>query len=193
MTDILVATHNGGKVKEIGHLLHLDQVHLLTMGDVHLHDFNVEESGLTYEDNAILKAKTIGDKTRHITIADDSGIEVEALGWRPGVHSARFAKGSDRDRCQTLLKQLEGKQNRRARFVCVVVWYHPGLKIKHVFTGKVTGQISNKIEGTGGFGYDPIFIPSGYTQSMAMLGEKIKNKISHRAKAISQLRAFLLT
>src|SRR5260221_163187 len=139
MTQILFASHNGGKVKEIAHLLKLSDVELLTMADVHLHDFAVDETGETYEENATLKAKTLGDKTRYPALADDSGIEVEALGNKPGVHSARYAKGSDSDRCRKLLKELEGKQNRNAKFVAVLVYYDPTSQRKHVFRGEVKG------------------------------------------------------
>ena len=193
MTQILFASHNGGKVKEIAHLLKLEDVELLTMADVHLHDFNVDETGETYEENATLKAKTLGDKTRHITLADDSGIEVEALGNKPGIYSARYSKGSDTDRCVKMLKELEDKQNRNAKFVAVIVYYDPTAKQKHVFRGEVKGVIATQIMGEHGFGYDPIFIPEGYQQTMAELGNDVKNEISHRARAVAAFKEWWLT
>ena len=190
MMDIVFASHNGGKVKEIAHLLHRDDIHLLTLADVHLHDLNVDETGTTYEDNAWLKAKTIGDKTRHVTLADDSGIEVQALGNRPGVFSARYGKGSDLDRCKKLLKELEGKQDRSAKFVAVLVYYDPTSNTRKVFRGEVKGIIAPDIMGDSGFGYDPIFIPEGYHQTMAELGTDVKNEISHRARAVHAFKTW---
>lgn len=183
MTEIVFASHNLGKVKEVQQLLHTDEVRLLTMGDAGLHDFMVEETGSTYEENAWLKAKTIGDKSGKPTIADDSGIEVEALGWKPGVYSARYTKGSDVDRCNKMLSELAGKTNRNARFVAVFVYYNPVSKLKKTFRGEVKGTILEAPKGEGGFGYDPIFLPEGYHESMAELSREQKNQISHRAKA----------
>lgn len=193
MIDILFASHNGGKVKEIGHLMHLEDIQLLTMADVHLHDFNVDETGSTYEENAWLKAKTLGDKTRHVTMADDSGIEVEALDHRPGVYSARYGKGSDSDRCRKLLKELEGKQNRNAKFVAVIVYYDPSANLKKIFRGEIKGVIAREPMGENGFGYDPIFIPEGHHQTMAQLGSSVKNEISHRARAIAAFKEWWIT
>jgi XTP/dITP diphosphohydrolase len=188
MTDIVVATHNRGKVHEMTHLLRADDVKLLTLDDVHLAKFEVDETAGTYEGNAGLKAKTIGDKVRLPTIADDSGIEVAALGGKPGVLSARYAKGSDKDRCVKMLKELEGKADRSARFVSVIVYYDPKENEKHVFHGEVRGTITEQMLGDTGFGYDPIFMPEGYHQTMAQLGSEVKNQISHRAHAIKKFK-----
>ncbi|HSW90351.1 MAG TPA: RdgB/HAM1 family non-canonical purine NTP pyrophosphatase [Patescibacteria group bacterium] len=186
MTQIVFASHNRGKVKEVAHIIHLDDIHLLTLDDVHLGKFEIDETEITYEGNAWLKAKTIGDKTRHITLADDSGLEVKALGWKPGVHSARYAKGSDSDRVQKLLKEMEGKSDRSARFVSVIVYFDPTKQEKHVFEGAVEGMLLDEARGENGFGYDPIFMPTGYHQSMAELGMDTKNEISHRARALQK-------
>lgn len=181
--EIVFASHNLGKVKEVQHLIGSDEIKLQTMGEAGLHDFMIEENGYTYEANAGLKAKTVGDQLGKPTLADDSGLEVEALDWKPGVHSARYAKGSDMDRCRKLLKELEGKTNRKARFVAVFVYYNPVTKLKKAFQGVVSGVILEKPRGEGGFGYDPIFMPEGFDRSMAELTTEEKNQISHRAKA----------
>ena len=191
MKHIVVATHNKGKVHEMQHLLHMEDVQLLTLDDVHLAKFEVDETASTYEGNATLKAKTIADKTRIPSIADDSGIEVEALGGKPGVYSARYIKGSDKDRCVHMLKEMEGKENRNAKFVCAIVYVDPENNERHVFHGEVKGIITTEILGDQGFGYDPIFVPEGYHQTMAQLGGELKNQISHRARAIAQLKAWL--
>lgn len=167
-----------------------DNLRLLTLDDVDLSKFEVDETGETYEDNASLKAKTIGDKTRRITIADDSGLEVEALKGKPGVKSARYAKGSDADRCRKLLKELEGKDNRNAKFVCVVVCFDPQKQARHVFRGECKGMITTDMKGENGFGYDPIFVPEGYHQTMAQLAAEVKNQISHRARAVNAFAAW---
>lgn len=192
MTEIVFASHNLGKVKEVQRLLHSDEIRLLTMGEAGLHDHMVEETGNTYEDNAWLKAKTIGDITGKPTIADDSGLEVEALGWKPGVYSARYAKGSDADRCRKLLSELEGKNSRKARFVAVFVYYDPVSKLKKVFRGEVSGVITNEASGENGFGYDPIFMPDGFHETMASLSSDQKNAISHRAKAATAFKNWWL-
>ncbi len=190
MTEIVFASHNIGKVREVGKLLHSDEIKLLTLGDVHLHDFMIEETGSTYEENAWLKAKTVGDKTRRPALADDSGIEVEALGGKPGVFSARYAKGSDSDRCQKMLRELDKKEDRKAKFVAVFVYYDPETKVKKVFRGEVNGTIARVAQGETGFGYDPIFVPDGYHTTMASLGSDVKNEISHRARAVHAFKTW---
>jgi XTP/dITP diphosphohydrolase len=192
MMSIVVASHNKGKVHELNHLLHLESVKLLTLDEVDLAKLEVDEVSNTYEGNAFLKAKTIGDKSRHWTIADDSGIEVEALGGKPGIHSARYIKGSDKDRCVHLLKELEGKENRNAKFVSVIVLYNPEKNEHHTFRGEVKGIITTEMMGEDGFGYDPIFVPAGYHKTMAEIGTTEKNKISHRAVAAIALREWLV-
>ncbi len=184
MTEIVFASHNLSKVKEVQHILRTDEIRLVTMGEVGLHDHMIEENGYTYEANAGLKAKTVGDLTSKPTLADDSGLEVEALNWRPGIYSARYAKGSDADRCKKLLKDMEGKTNRNARFVAVYVYYDPINKVRKVFHGEIKGTLLERPRGTGGFGYDPIFQPLDRHESMAELTSEEKNRISHRSMAI---------
>ncbi len=192
MTNIVVASHNKGKVHEFNHLLHLETVKLMTLDEVGMAKLEVDETAPTYEGNAFLKAITVGDMCHHLTISDDSGIEVEALGGKPGVHSARYIKGSDQDRCRHMLKELEGKEDRNAKFVSVIVLYDPTKNEKHIFRGEVKGIITTEMMGNDGFGYDPIFVPTGYHKTMAEIGTEEKNKISHRAKAAEQLRTWLM-
>jgi non-canonical purine NTP pyrophosphatase (RdgB/HAM1 family) len=184
MTELLVATHNKGKLHEFAHILSGEDVKVLSLDDVDLGKFEVDETGNTYEDNSFLKAKTIGDKTHRITVADDSGIEVAALGGKPGVYSARYAKGSDADRCRKMLKELDGKDNRSAKFVAVVAYYDPTSQTKKIFRGECKGLIGKEMRGENGFGYDPLFIPEGFHQTMAELPSTTKNEISHRARAL---------
>jgi XTP/dITP diphosphohydrolase len=150
------------------------------------------ETGNTFYDNALIKAKSLkAVKPEFWVIADDSGLEVEALGGLPGVHSARYAgpKASDAENLNKLLKilHLKGVTDRRARFHCSLVTISPAGEIKH-FEGQLQGQITTAPKGQMGFGYDPIFIPEGQTQTLAELGPAFKNQHSHRARAF---QAFL--
>lgn len=187
MPTLLLATHNSGKLKEFAHLMEGSGITLESLDHVGLHTEIVDETASTYVGNAWLKAKTIGDQIHKAAIADDSGIEVEALHGKPGVQSARYIKGSDGDRCRHMLKELEGVENRKAKFVCVIVFYDPVHNVRKDFRGEVHGIIATTMSGTDGFGYDPIFIPEGYHQTMAELGGEMKNQISHRARAIQAL------
>ena len=152
----------------------------------------VVEDGATYAENAIKKASVIAEWTGHLTLADDAGLEVDALNGAPGVHSKRWLgeAATDAQRVTGLLKVLEGVADRRARFVAAIAVVHPGTDPK-VVTGVCEGHITQTPTGTHGFGYDPIFVPEGYKLTFAELGEQIKNKISHRAKALQQARALL--
>ena len=153
----------------------------------------VEETGETYAMNAILKARAWALISGLPSLADDSGIEAEALGWRPGVRSARAVEGSDADRNRWLLSQMEGQKNRRARFVAVVALSVPSSEGELLWTlaaeGVCEGHLAEREAGTGGFGYDPLFIPDGYDVSFAELPLAVKNQISHRAKALQNLFA----
>ena len=146
----------------------------------------------TYEDNAKAKAYFVFDRTGLSCFADDSGLEIDALDGRPGVFSARYA-GAGRnhdDNIRLVLSELEGHDNRRARFHSVIAFLDQQKEI-HVFTGTVEGTITHNPIGTGGFGYDPIFIPDGFTQTFGQLPDHLKNKISHRAKAMGKFVQFL--
>lgn len=191
MQKLLVATHNAGKKKEIQEILRDVGYDVVMLDEVGVADGVPEETGATYKQNALIKAKAAGEKTGLLTVADDSGLEVEMLPGELGVLSARYTSGSDADRVAKLLHALEGKSARGARFVSCVVLYDPQKNMHEMFMGEVRGRISAAPRGLNGFGYDPVFIPDGYEQTFAELGPSIKNKISHRAKALEKLQTYL--
>lgn len=142
------------------------------------------ESGGTFEANALIKAETAALNSPLAVLADDSGLEVDALGGAPGIHTARFAgpDATDEENRAKLLSSLDGQSNRSARFVCVLAFIEPGRPAK-IFRGEIRGTVSTKESGAGGFGYDPLFIPDGFSESFAELAPEIKNTLSHRAIA----------
>jgi XTP/dITP diphosphohydrolase len=187
--ELLIATHNNGKVAELKELLSGLPVEILSLDDADKRFGPLvmpEETGSTYEANATLKAEEIAKITSLPTLADDSGLEVMALGGRPGVHSARYVKGSDHDRVVALLKEMEGKENRSAKFVSVIALHNPRENHTYLFRGEVAGTLMTEPRGSHGFGYDPIFVPNGYSETMAELGAETKNEISHRAVAMKK-------
>jgi XTP/dITP diphosphohydrolase len=150
----------------------------------------VEETGTTYAMNAILKARAWALSSGLPSLADDSGIEVEALQWRPGVRSARIVEGDDAARNRWLLDQMRGRNDRRAHFVAAVALVVPG-EWTLVCEGVCDGRAGEREAGENGFGYDPLFIPDGYDVTMAELPPVLKNRISHRARAVSVLLEIL--
>jgi XTP/dITP diphosphohydrolase len=199
---IVVATQNRGKLRELVELLAQPRLELLTLEDVGLAELDVEETGDTFEANARLKAEAAARLAKLPALADDSGLEVDALGGRPGVWSKRYAgpAASDADNNRKLLAELAGLEpaRRGARFRCVLVLAVPepdGVGARSVLTadGACEGVIATEIRGQGGFGYDPVFVPEGWGEStlgQAAPGEK--NRSSHRAAAIRALRPRLL-
>ena len=185
MRTIVVATNNFGKVKEFKELVQEDC--LLTLKDIQ-YDKEIEEKGNTFSDNALSKARQVSKDTGYIVLADDSGLEVAALGGEPGVHSARYAKDHD-DQANNalLLKKLNGKTQRDARFVCALCLYFPN-DFYFMAEGYCTGVITTEARGTNGFGYDPYFLVPEFNQTMAQMPLSVKNKISHRAKALQTLK-----
>ena len=153
-------------------------------------EFEIEEDGATFEENSLIKSMAIHKETGAVTIADDSGIEVDALDGMPGIHSARFAgeEGNDKRNNQKLLSLLEGLpwERRTGRFVSVITVVFSEEEIL-VARGECQGHILTEERGTGGFGYDPLFVPDGYEKSFGELGVGVKNQISHRAKALQEL------
>jgi len=188
--ELVVATRNRHKTREIQHILGPEfRVHdLLTHSEVS----EIRESGTSFEENAKLKALGASRKLPGLVIADDSGLEVDALGGAPGIHSARYAgaNATDRDKIDKLLHELARvgatPDARRARFRCVVALARNG-SLLGIFEGIVEGMIANEVRGDSGFGYDPIFIPEGFEQTFGELPREVKNAISHRAKAIRAL------
>ena len=191
---ILLATTNKGKIKEIKQIL--EGVDILTLLDLAQTSFEVEENGRTFKDNALIKAKAYAEKFNHATLADDSGLEVDALSGRPGVQSARYAgvDASDAERVKKLLVELESVPyaKRTARFKCVICVYDPFSKTNIFSEGVCQGHIGTISSGANGFGYDPIFIPEGFECTMAELLPEQKNKISHRGRALRALKEKIL-
>lgn len=192
---IVFATNNSHKLEEIRQILG-ESIEVLSLADINCHE-DIPETAPTIEGNAMMKARYVYDKYGTPCFADDTGLEVEALDGAPGVYSARYAGGEGHDseaNMRKLLHELEGKENRRAQFrtVIALIEQKDGKPVAHTFEGKIEGHISNEKRGTSGFGYDPIFVPEGYEQSFAELGNDIKNKISHRARAVARLAEYLL-
>ncbi len=192
-TEMILGTRNHGKIAEFRSLFKGMQIKLLSF-----YDFpdvqKVVEDGKTFQENAAKKAKAIAKATGRIAVSDDSGLEVDFLKGVPGVYSARFAgeRATDRDNARKVLKRLDGAawEERSARFVCVICAATP--KGKTVSgEGTCTGTISFEMRGSHGFGYDPIFIPDGYTLTMAEMEPELKNRISHRADAMNKFRKAL--
>jgi XTP/dITP diphosphohydrolase len=194
-TELLIATTNKGKVVELRSLLSSLSLPLRSLAEFP-EVADVPETGATFAANAILKARGYATQTQLWTLADDSGLEVDALGGAPGVYSARYGgEGlSDADRVKRLLESLSqsGDADRRARFVCVIAIADPLGEIVNLSTGICEGTIAYAPRGANGFGYDPVFVPEGYEQSFGELTTAIKEIISHRARAISAARSFLL-
>ena len=188
---LLLGTRNPGKLREITSILESSGWTFSSLQEFD-HVGSAEENGVTYSENAIYKAQFYATATGLIALADDSGLEVAALAGGPGVFSARYAgeNASDTDRRQLLLSELSGP-DRRARFVSVVAIADPSGTVLNVAEGICEGTITFSPRGSGGFGYDPLFIPDGYTQTFAELPEHVKNRISHRALALVQTKAFL--
>lgn len=180
---LIIATRNRHKTEEIRHLLG----HRFDICDVT--DFpdlpEIEETGTTFLENARLKAFGISSRVEGWVLADDSGLEVDALGGAPGVWSSSFGgeEGNHPKNNQRLQAEMKDKPDRRARFLCTLVLAKDG-KEHAVFKGTVEGKIARSPSGNGGFGYDPLFIPTGYRETLADLGPEVKSKLSHRAEAI---------
>lgn len=194
MRILLVGTRNPGKLREITSILEGSGWSFSSLQEFD-HVGSAEENGVTYSENAIAKAQFYALETGLIALADDSGLEVAALSGAPGVYSARYAgeHASDADRRQLLLSELSNNSDRRARFVSVVAIADPTGTILNISTGICSGNLTFAPRGASGFGYDPLFVPDGYTQTFAELPESIKNRISHRALALVQTKEFLAT
>ena len=192
----VLATRNPGKVRELTDMLCGEAGSKQQIEVISLENYpdapEVVEDGKTYMENAVKKASIIAEYTSHLTLADDAGLEVDALGGAPGINSKRWAgeDATDAIRIAKLLQALEGATNRRARFIAAIAVVHPNSEPK-VVLGVCEGHIRHDPVGDSGFGYDPVFVPDGYHQTFAELGEDIKNRISHRAKALEQAIALL--
>jgi XTP/dITP diphosphohydrolase len=198
-TDLLIATTNEGKIREIKAVLQglPLRFHLLS-------EFDglqaVNEVGTTYEENAALKALDYSRQTGLHALADDSGLEIDALAGLPGFHSARYwgDQPSDRRRTEKLLSALAALETskRTAQFISVMVLAGPAARnpqaeVLNVTMGVCSGRIARSLRGSNGFGYDPVFVPTGHKETFGELSAQVKNRISHRARALLQMRSFL--
>lgn len=187
---LVFATNNKHKLEEISRILG-NQIEIVSLEQIGCRD-DIPEDHDTLQGNALQKARYIKEKYGYDCFADDTGLEIEALDNRPGVYSARYA-GLAKDsqaNMQKVLQEMEGKANRKARFRTVIALLLDGTE--YLFEGKVEGEILTKQQGETGFGYDPIFRPSGYRESFAEMSMDEKNKISHRGRAVAQLADFLI-
>lgn len=190
MKKLVFATNNAHKLEEIRAILG-DKVEILSLNDINCHA-DIPETADTLEGNAELKAAYIYTNYGLDCFADDTGLEVEALNGAPGIYSARYAGGKGHDseaNMKKLLTEMAGKTNRNAQFRTAICLIEKGNK--HLFEGIVKGQIIEAKRGNSGFGYDPVFIPEGYNETFAEMGNTEKNKISHRARAVAALCEYL--
>ncbi len=189
---LLLGTKNPGKVKEAKAIFSLSgpDLELFSFQDK---DFpEVEETGETYLENSLRKARQISDRVGMPVLSDDSGLEVSALDGAPGPRSARFAgpNSTDRENLDLLLEKLEGVCDRDARFVTVATLFISPAE-RYVTRGTLSGRIAREPKGSSGFGYDPVFVPEGFRRTLAQLGEEEKNRLSHRRKALEKMKGKL--
>jgi XTP/dITP diphosphohydrolase len=194
MNEVMIATRNAGKAKEFVRMFEPFGITVSTLLDYpELPD--VEETGQTFAENALLKAEFAARSTGQPAIADDSGIVIDALDGRPGVYSARYAGEEKNDQANNdkVLKEMKDvpEGSRSARFMCVLAVAFPDGREPVITEGSCEGTVGFEEAGEHGFGYDPLFIPEGYEVTMAQLDPEEKNKISHRAKAMNRLRGML--
>lgn len=191
--NIVFASKNQGKVRECREILEDTGIRLLSMADLELH-IDVVEDGHSFLENALIKATTIAGLIQKPVLADDSGLVVDALGGAPGIYSARYGGPGlrDEERMQLLLSELADlpENKRTARFVCVMALVFPdGQNV--TARGVCEGSIVTEPQGSGGFGYDPVFRPRGYSDTFGVLSAETKNRISHRSAALSKMHAQL--
>ena len=198
---IVFATNNKNKLSEIRDILG-SGFEVMSLAEIGCHE-DIPETGDTLLDNAVQKARYVFEKYGYDCFADDTGLEVDALDGEPGVHSARYAEGTDHDsnaNMDKLLRKLDDETHRSARFRTVIALLQKQQSgesagegsVLHIFEGKVEGSIIKEKRGAEGFGYDPIFMPEGYDKTFAELGLDVKNQISHRARAVKKLADYLL-
>ena len=181
---LVFATHNQHKTEEVKQML--DDFEILNLNEINFY----VENGKTFHENAEIKVDAISEKFEGAIFGDDSGLVIPALDGEPGIYSARYAEtGNSKDNIERVLEKLNNIQQREAYLITVICLLYQ--EKKYFFEGIINGKILQEIEGKEGFGYDPIFQPNGYKNSFATLGNEIKNKISHRANAIEQLKLFL--
>lgn len=191
---LLIATNNRHKINEIKKIISIERIDLISLKDLNL-NVEIEETENSLEGNALIKAKEVFELTKIPAVSDDTGLFVDALDGKPGVYSSRYAgdKATYDDNCNKLLSELKNvpENLRTAYFKTVVCLYLYDNKY-NFFDGIVKGKIINEKRGTNGFGYDPLFIPEGYSITYAEMSTELKNQISHRAKAFGKLKDFLI-
>ena len=189
MKKIVFATNNKHKLDEIRKIT-TGRIEILSLSDINCNE-DIEETGTTLEENALIKARYVKNKYDYDCFADDTGLEVEALNGEPGVYSSRYAGAqcNPQDNMNKLLDALQGINNRNAQFRTVIAVTLNNNE--HLFEGVVKGHITTEKHGNNGFGYDPVFMPSGYNQPFGELSDEVKNGISHRAVAMEKFIAFL--
>ncbi len=192
--QLLIATKNVGKIRELKNLLQDIPLRLRSL-DEFANIVEAKETGADFAENAVLKAQSYALQTNLWTLADDSGLEVEALGGAPGAFSARYGgkNADDGEKISKLLEELRETKDktRQARFVCVIAIADEKGEIKFLAEGACSGKIAEITSGSNGFGYDPIFIPEGFNKTFGELSGEIKREISHRARALKKIIAFL--
>ena len=190
--EIVLATSNKNKLKEVREILSPHKIVVYGLNDLGIKIEDVEENGKTYAENALIKAKAVQKVTSFPIIADDSGLEITSLDNRPGLHSARYATsmGGHANAIKEILKELEDKKDRSARFVCDIVLLNVEDK-PLIFEGVVKGKIAKEPQGEGGFGYDPVFISDETGTCFGTMPEGEKNTVSHRGKALKKLLTYL--
>lgn len=191
MREFILATKNEGKVREFNHAFEGAGIRFLSLLDTPSAP-DIEETGNTYEDNALIKARAVATRTGRATVADDSGIEIDALPGELGVKSARFEAGKSASEVnEIVLARLKTAKTRSTRYVCALAFVDPAEGREIVATAACEGFIHDRQEGEGGFGFDPIFYVPEFGKTMAQLPLDVKNRISHRAKAIEKLKALI--
>ncbi len=186
LKELVVASHNKGKIEEFEKMLAPYGVKIYSANDLNLPD--VEETGKTFEENAILKAETLAKICNKACLADDSGLCVDALGGKPGVYSARYAPNRDFDKAMTMLIdeiKKTGSEDWSAHFACVLALKEPDKNVK-IFEGRVDGNIIDEKRGQNGFGFDPIFMPKGFSRTFGEMTGEEKKQISHRGRAVEK-------
>ena len=184
--DIVLATSNEHKVKEMNFIVKDSGINFILPPK----GFDPEENGLTFEENSLIKAKSAWEISHTWTLADDSGLCIEALNGAPGIYSARYAE-TPQKRIDKVLKELEGCKNRKAEFNCAMTLINPKGEVEFAYKGVCEGSIVTKQRGINGFGYDPIFLLKNSDKTMAELSENEKNKLSHRAKALEKVLEYI--
>src|SRR3990170_7005531 len=192
---LLIASNNHGKIREIKSLLRDVLFDVVSPGDFGMagKQASLKETGETFAQNAVLKAEHFGKATGILSLADDSGLMIDALGGKPGVKSARFVKGADEVRWKKVLRLMQGipSARRTARFITAVAVYDPKTKTTVVFTGETRGDITLSAKGSGGFGYDPIFYSKELQMTFGEAQLEEKNRVSHRARALRKAKTYL--